>query len=127
MTSDNRKRVLILDDDEKVRTMFGSWLTEEGYNVTHTADASEAISLHRKNPFDVAVIELALGNYNGFEAFAALRRGTSPPKVIATSKSSRTPAEVHLKMARHLGAHETLAKPFTSTQLLATVRALLHE
>ena len=125
MTSDNRKRILILDDDETVRTMFGSWLTEEGYNVTHTADASEAISLHRKNPFDVAVIELVMGNFNGFETFATLRREVSPPKIIVTSKSGRTPPEIHLKMARYLGAKGTIAKPFTAEEIIAVVRSVL--
>ncbi|HTX22790.1 MAG TPA: response regulator [Candidatus Aquilonibacter sp.] len=125
MSSENPKRILILDDDVKVRTMYGFWLTEEGYHVVHAANGLEAISLHRQNPFDLIILELVLADNDAFETFAELRRMDSPPKFIATSKSNRIPAELHLKMARHLGAHRTLAKPFTAEQLVAAVRSVL--
>src|SRR6185312_14058572 len=112
------ERILILDDDNEMRHMLGLLLTAEGYQITPATNGLEAISLHRQSPFDVAIIELAMAGNDGFEALIDLRRTESPPKFIAIARTSWTPAEVYLKMAKQLGAHETLSKPFTGNQLL---------
>lgn len=122
MTAKNSKRILILDDDVKMRATLDLWLSDEGHHVTQAASGLEAISLHRQKPFDLVIIELILGDYDGFETFAELRLAASSPRFIATSKSTRMPAELQLKMARHLGAQGTIAKPFTAEQLIDVVR-----
>lgn len=125
MTSLTSKRILILDDDEAMRTLLGFLLTGRGCEVVLVADSSEAISLHRQNPFDLVILELLLNNSDGFETFTTLRNIALPTKFIAISKSTWVPPEVHLKMARQIGAHETLAKPFTAERMLDTVQNAL--
>lgn len=125
MTAPISKRILILDDDE-MRNMLQLLLTAEGHSVTTVTGGSEAVSLHQKNPFDLAIIELFMTGCNGFEVFAKLRHGASPPKFIVTAKSVRIPSEDYLKVAKRLGAHETLAKPFIAEQLLAAVRSVFN-
>jgi CheY-like chemotaxis protein len=120
------KRILVLDDDKKMRTIVGLLLAGEGYDVSYAANSAEAIALHQKKPFDLIVMELLLTSNDGFETFAELRR-VSPSKLIVTAKSSWMPVEIHFKTAKQLGAHETLAKPFEPDKMLSAVKSALDE
>jgi DNA-binding response OmpR family regulator len=126
MTSSTTKRILILDDDVEMQAMLKLLLAGEGYQVTCTTNGQEAISLYRENLFDLVIIELLLAKSDGFQTLVELRNTTPPPKFIATAKSGLMPPDVHLKMARHLGAHETLSKPFVPEHLLIAVRNSLN-
>jgi CheY-like chemotaxis protein len=119
------KRILVLDDDKDMRTTLGHLLAEEGYQVSHAACGLEAIALHRQAPFDLVVMELLLTGNNGFETLAELRKDCSPPKFIATAKTSWMPVEVYSKMAEQLGVHGTLPKPFLPEQFLNAVKSVL--
>jgi DNA-binding response OmpR family regulator len=83
--------------------------------------------MHRRNPFDVVVIEMVLPKKDGFETLVDLTAHSSPPKLIAMSGPNRLSPELYLKMAGHLGAHHLLAKPFQPGQLLAAVWSVLGE
>jgi DNA-binding response OmpR family regulator len=122
MTTPEPKRILIADDDVKLRTMLGLMLTGEGYEVAHAISGKEAAALHRQKPFDLAITELGL---DSFSALMELRRPPSPAKFIAISETSWTSDEVCLRMGEHLGAHCVLAKPFTMEQLLQAVHEAL--
>lgn len=118
------KRILVLDDDPETQGMLGL-LVGKGYKITRTANGEEAISLHRQNPFDLVIIELLLPDYDGFEAFSKLRHAFAPPKFIAIAKAGWAAADICLKMAKQLGAQETLAKPFDGEDLLQAVEIAL--
>jgi len=119
------KRILLLDDDRETEATL-ALLSDKGYQITRATSGAEATALHRQNPFDLVIIELLLPEYNGFEAFTELRRTSSPPKFIATAKAEWATAEICLRMAKQLGAHEILAKPFPSEQLLSAVEKILE-
>lgn len=125
MIPPNAKRILILDDHE-TQSMLGLLLTEEGYHVTATNSGFEAISLQRRQPFDLIIIELAMNEKDGFETFITLRHEAHTTRLIAVSNSGWVPAEITLKMARQLGAHATLAKPFDTKLMVAAVREALN-
>ena len=117
----------MVDTDTQLRAILGSALADEGYEVSHASDGMEALAMHRRNPFDVVVIEMVLPKKDGFETLVDLTAHSSPPKLIAMSGRSRFSPELYLKMASHLGAHHLLAKPFLPGQLLAAVWSVLGE
>lgn len=119
------KRVLVLDDDRELRTTFSLLLSKDGYSVTQAYTGRDAINLHQKEPYDVVIIELLLPDNQGFETLTELRKLPSPPKTIATARPGWMPGDVYSKMARQLGVHGTLAKPFQPEQLLALVRDVM--
>jgi CheY-like chemotaxis protein len=119
------KRVLVLDDDKELRTTFSLLLSKDGYRVTQAYSGREAIAMHKKEPFDVVIVELLLPDNQGFETLSELRKLAHPPKTIATARPGWMPVDVYSKMARQLGVHGTLAKPFQPEQLLALVRNVL--
>lgn len=119
------KRVLVLDDDREMRTMFSLLLSKDGYRVTQAHTGREAIVLHQNEPFDLMVVELLLQENEGFETLGELRKLPSPPKTIATAKPGWMPMDVYSKMAKQLGVQGTLAKPFQPEQLLALMREVI--
>ncbi|HTV42425.1 MAG TPA: response regulator [Candidatus Sulfotelmatobacter sp.] len=121
------KRVLVLDDDRDLRTMFSLLLSKDGYRVTQAQAGREAIALHREEPFDLMIVELLLPENEGFDTLSELRKLPSPPRTIATAKPGWMPVEVYSKMAKQLGVHGTLAKPFQPEQLLALVREVMED
>ena len=102
-------------------------LTGAGYDVSHTDNGNEAITMHRCNPFDVVIADMVLLGKDGLKTWTELRSLSSPPRFIAMSGEGRFPATLYLRMAGLLGAHCVLAKPFESEQLLAAVQAVLGE
>jgi two-component system OmpR family response regulator len=123
MTTSNSKRILLADDDLELRSMLGLTLTDIGYQVRHAVNGNDAITQHRRAPFDLVIAELGL---NGFEALLEMHRHSSSTKFIATSNTTRLPVELCHRMGEHLGAHCFLAKPFSSEQLLAAVQSALE-
>jgi CheY-like chemotaxis protein len=120
------KRVLVLDDDKELRTTFSLLLSKESYRVTQAYSGREAICLHQKEPYDLVIVELLLPENQGFDTLADMRKLPSPPKTIATARPGWMPTDVYSKMARQLGVHGTLAKPFQPEQLLTLVRDVLE-
>jgi len=123
--SNSQRRILLVDDDVTLRTMLGLALADEGYAVTHADNGNDAVLLHDQNPFDLIITELLLDEKNGFQTLMQLRRHSRPVKIIATAKEDFTTNDLCLRMARHLGAHGVLAKPFQPETLLASVRQAL--
>jgi DNA-binding response OmpR family regulator len=122
----SQRRILIVDDDHELRTMLGLALTGEGYAVSHADNGNEAVSLHNRNPFDLIITELILEDKDGFKTLMELRRHPAPAKLIATAKEHWLSTSLCLRMAKHLGAHSVLSKPFEPEQLLVAVKDVLN-
>jgi len=120
-------RILVVDNDVNLRIMLALMLAGHGYEVGQADNGEEALSLHRRQPFDLIITELAVGGKDGFQTILELRRGPVRAKVIATARMNWLPADFCLRMAEHLGAHSVLAKPYEPEQLLAAVRSALDK
>jgi DNA-binding response OmpR family regulator len=125
LNSKSNKHILIVDDDEELRTMLGMLLTGEGYTVSHATNGQQAISLYRSRPCDLVITELTVGGRDSFQTIMELRRQPVPPKFIATARTGWMPPDFCLRMAEHLGAHSVLAKPYKPEQLIEAVRSAL--
>ena len=120
MNFSNSKRILVFDSGHEIESLLILQL-EGNYQITRTADINDAATLHCKNPFDLAIVELFLPDNDGFDTILELRRLPAPPKFIVTAEDSLS-ARTHFKIARHLGAQRILPKPINMDELLAAVR-----
>ncbi len=127
LKSHPQQRILIVDDDAELRTMLGLILSGEGYAVSHADNGTDAVSLHKQKPFDLIITELILEEKNGFQTLVELRRHHTPVKLIATVRENRLPISLCRRMAKNLGAHGILAKPFQPEELLTAVRKALDQ
>jgi len=118
-------RVLIVDDDEQVRTVFRKALESGGYQVTEAPNGRIGARLYRERPSDLVIMDLIMPEQEGLETITALRRDFPDVKIIAISGGGRGTAADYLSVARKLGAMLALEKPITPGALLHEVDQVL--
>jgi DNA-binding response OmpR family regulator len=117
------RRILVVEDDPRVREVLHQALAAAGYDVVATADGEEALAAYAAAPADLVITDLLMPRKDGVETIRGLRHRHPSAKVIAvTAARGRFN---RLTAARHLGAHRTLLKPFGMGDLLAAVRDVL--
>ncbi len=121
------KRILLIDDEEAVRRTVSEILKRAGYDVHSAGDGRSGMELFQQQSFDLLITDLLMPERDGLETIMALRRGRTPLKILVISGCGQSLGGEFMKIAQHLGADFTLAKPFTRVELLTTVASLLGE
>jgi two-component system response regulator PhoP len=116
-------RVLIIEDDERLREQLSARLRKEGYAVDAAATAKEGEYFGVEYPVDLAIVDLGLPDASGSEVIRAWRaKGVRFPVLILTARSRWEDKVAGLEM----GADDYLAKPFQTEELLARLNALMR-
>jgi CheY-like chemotaxis protein len=118
-------RILIIDDDEQIRTLTTAVLARAGFEIETAADGEEALRLYRAEPADVVLCDLYMPGKDGIETIRDLRVQFPDAKIIAMSGGGATSGGSALRFARNLGAHDVLPKPFSPEDLLLAVERLV--
>lgn len=114
-------RILIIDDEDELRSMLRRMLEQAGHEVTEAVNGAEGIELYERDRPDLIITDIIMPEKEGVETIIALRRADPNLPIIAISGGGRLEATDFLTMARKLGARRTLAKPFRRDQLLEAV------
>jgi CheY-like chemotaxis protein len=124
MTEETR-RVLLIDDDVKLRTSLKRLLEQRGVDVIAAEDGREGIRLIRELCVDAVLVDIFMPDVDGFEVIRALRQLAPRVPIIAMSGGSARMVDFDpLKIARLMGAREAFAKPVTAHQLIDSVDRL---
>jgi CheY-like chemotaxis protein len=115
-------RVLLVEDDEDLRHALARLLTQNGYEVAQAPNGRLALQHMEQQPAQVVVTDMLMPEMDGVETILALRRAYPEVKIIAISGGGINPAENYLALARTLGTHKVLAKPFVPLELLEAIR-----
>ena len=115
-------RILVVEDDERIRSSMRLALEGEGYEVRDAASGEEGLDMFAEAPPDVALIDLMLPGMDGFECCRALRRSSAVPIIIVTARSDTHDVVAGLEA----GADDYVTKPFVAKELAARIRALLR-
>lgn len=119
-------RILLADDEDGLRTLFGMWLSTSGHEVTEARDGEEAARMLADQAYDLAVIDLLMPRLDGISVIKSLRAGRPEAKVLAISAgNAEMPAGVGLPLSAMFGADEVLYKPFNRSEFLGVVDRLL--
>jgi len=116
-------KILIAEDDRRVRESLQRALTLEGYEVVTANDGARAIELHTEAPADLLLLDVSMPNADGLSVCRRLRaQGDATPVLMLTARH-----EVHDRVAGlDAGADDYLVKPFALEELLARLRARLR-
>jgi DNA-binding response OmpR family regulator len=115
-------RILVVEDDERIRSSMRLALEGEGYEVDGAASGEEALDRFAIEAPDVALIDLMLPGMDGFECCRALRRQSAVPIIIVTARTDTHDVVAGLEA----GADDYVTKPFVAKELGARIRALLR-
>lgn len=113
--------VLLVDDDPVVLEALTITLSEGGHVVTPVSDGRYAIEAAEEQVFDLMITDLIMPEQEGIETIGHFKKHHPDTKIIAISGGARVSSYPYLKIARALGASQTLAKPFSATELLEAV------
>jgi len=116
------KRILIVDDEPRYLRLLEANLRTEGYEVVTAQDGMQAIEIFSSQPIDLVLLDVMMPRLDGFATCQRLREFSSVPIVILTAKGE----EQDRVRGLDLGADDYLVKPFSATELLARVRAVLR-
>jgi DNA-binding response OmpR family regulator len=116
------KSVLVVDDHESVRVLLRDILEERGFQVFEAADGNEALKWCAALHFDVLIVDLIMPGREGIETIRELRGQQPEMKILAISGAVEGS---YLRLARMLGANDTLRKPFDADTLVRKLEALL--
>jgi len=120
-----RARILIVDDQESNVRLLEYTLRRGGYvAVSSTVNSPEVCALHRRNPYDLILLDLQMPHMNGFEVLEGLRgleEEDAVPVLILTADPSQ------MVRALECGATAFLSKPFVLDEVLRCVRLLLEK
>ena len=115
-------RILVVEDDERIRSSIALALEGEGYEVDEAGSGEEALDRFAAQAPDVALIDLMLPGMDGFECCRALRRHSAVPIIIVTARTDTHDVVAGLEA----GADDYVTKPFVAKELGARIRALLR-
>src|ERR1700727_1867110 len=113
--------ILIVDDEAEIRESLGEILKEDGYTVTSTSTASEAIVLLRDASYDVMLLDIWLPDRDGLDVLSDVRslETENKPEVIVISGHATIETAVR---ATKLGAFDFLEKPLSLERTLIVVK-----
>ncbi len=121
--SQNKTRILVVDDDARLRDLLNRYLSEQGYAVRVVADAVEMNRYLARERYDLMILDLMLPGEDGLSICRRLRGGGETlPVIMLTAKGDDVDRIVGLE----LGADDYLPKPFNPRELVARIQAVLR-
>ena len=115
-------RVLVVEDDETVRTLLRMLLEDEGFAVTEASTGLQATERFDRSPFELVLLDLRLPGMNGFDVCRHIRRHSEVPIIMVTAQQDSHDIVAGLE----LGADDYVTKPFNDRELLARIRVQLR-
>lgn len=115
-------KILIVDDEPRYLRLLEANLRSDGYDVVSASDGLQAVEVFSSDPVDLILMDVMMPNLDGFAACQRIRQFSNVPIIILTAKGEEQDRVRGLDM----GADDYLIKPFSATELLARVRAVLR-
>jgi DNA-binding response OmpR family regulator len=115
-------KILVVDDEPRYLRLLEANLRSEGYEVVTAMDGLQAVEAFSINPVDLILLDVMMPRLDGFATCQRIREFSNVPIIILTAKGE----EQDRVRGLDLGADDYLIKPFSATELLARVRAVLR-
>ena len=119
--TDQKKRILVADDDSQIREIVSLLLSAEGYDIITAADGSRVVELADET-VDLYILDVNMPGLSGLMAAAQIRKQYETPIIFLTAYSG----ESDKVMGFSVGADDYIVKPFSNAELLMRVRAILR-
>lgn len=119
---DNNIRILIVDDEERIRRLLKMYLERENYLIDEAEDGNEALEKALANEYDIILLDLMMPGKDGIEVCRELREKKATPVIMLTAKGE----EVNRVQGFEVGTDDYIVKPFSPREVVLRVKALLR-
>ncbi len=117
-------RILIVDDEEDLRTLLGHVLSNAGYEIREVSDGKQAIAALQEHKYDLALLDIQMPTVNGIQVLKFINDHCPHTKAIMLTGYADLK---HAMEAKEFGAKEFIGKPYKLEDILATIERLLKE
>ena len=114
--------VVVVDDDQAIRSMLARFLIQHGLQVTQASNGPELLAALAARPVDLIVLDVMMPGEDGLSLCRRLRAGSETPVILLTAMQGDADRVVGLE----LGADDYVVKPFNPRELLARIKAVLR-
>ena len=117
-------RILVVDDEEKIRALIRKYAEFEGHKVTEAENGMRAVELCRDDPeaFDIIVMDVMMPELDGFSAAAEIKKVCHTPVLMLSARGEEYD-KIH---GFELGADDYVVKPFSPKELMLRVNAIMN-
>jgi two-component system response regulator ResD len=119
---DKNVKILVVDDEERIRRLLKMYLERENYVIEEAEDGNEALSKALENDYDVILLDLMMPGKDGIEVCRELREKKATPVIMLTAKGE----EVNRVQGFEVGTDDYIVKPFSPREVVLRVKALLR-
>jgi two-component system alkaline phosphatase synthesis response regulator PhoP len=116
------ERILFVEDEEPIAQLIAYNVRNAGFDVTASGDGEEALALARSHPYDLVILDVMLPGMDGFAVCRELRKERDIPILMLTARGE----EIDRIRGFDLGADDYVTKPFSPTELVQRVKAILR-
>ena len=116
------KCILVVDDEERIRSLLEAYLTQEGFRVVTAVNGREALAVVTRERPDLIILDIMMPEMDGYEFIRLYSKEYSEPIILLTARLEENDKIVGLE----LGADDYITKPFSLRELTARVRTVLR-
>lgn len=114
-------KILLVEDDTEISAMLKNFLTAENYEAITASDGEDACEKFFSDDFDLVLLDLMILKRNGMEVMGKIRESSTVPIIILPAKDTDSDKTLGLG----LGADDYITKPFSVTEVLAHIKAVI--
>ncbi len=114
-------KILIVDDEDKIRNVVREYADFEGYEVEEARDGMEAVDICKNKDFDIIIMDIMMPRLDGFSASKEIRKKKQIPIIMLSARGE----EYDKLFGFEIGIDDYVVKPFSPKELMARVRAVL--
>lgn len=116
--------ILVVDDEEKIRTLIRKYAEFEGHQVTEAENGMQAVEICRRAPslFDIIIMDVMMPELDGFSAVAEIRKTCASPVLMLSARGEEYD-KIH---GFELGVDDYVVKPFSPKELMMRVTAIMN-
>lgn len=116
------ERILIIEDENRIREMVKEYLENEDFRITEAADGVEGIEKFKASEFEMIILDVMLPKVDGWSVCREIRRISDVPIIMLTARGE----EYDRLFGFELGVDDYLVKPFSPKELVARMKAVLR-
>lgn len=122
MMEDEIQKILVVDDEERIRRLLKMYLEREGYQIDEAEDGEQALQMALSEDYEVILLDLMMPGKDGLEVCKELRTKKSTPVIMLTAKGE----ELNRIHGFEAGTDDYIVKPFSPREVVLRVKALLR-